>query len=250
MQTGLVKMNNLVESKRLSKALYLRSTGKGLSCYPWAGFIPGRFLSIENDTKCNFEMCDSLAQIVLRLGLLSITQSEPALLLIDSSVFAEYKATIREIINMIFTMTRCMPCVNKISVGVVISEKCTLEFLKELQETEIMGIVPYSDEFGYEHAVQALNELLEYKPYWSKSVINIVTGKAVQKKEKKGIYLTDRQKQVLSLVCNRGLSNKKIAQVLNISESTVKIHVSAILKQYGVRNRTQLALAANLTLHA
>jgi DNA-binding NarL/FixJ family response regulator len=54
----------------------------------------------------------------------------------------------------------------------------------------------------------------------------------------------------MALVANRGLSNKKIAQILNISESTVKVHISSILKAYGVRNRTQLALAGNKGLHA
>jgi DNA-binding NarL/FixJ family response regulator len=58
------------------------------------------------------------------------------------------------------------------------------------------------------------------------------------------IVLTARQQEVLNLVCRRGLSNKRIAQTLKISESTVKVHISAILKSYGVRNRTQLVLAS------
>jgi DNA-binding NarL/FixJ family response regulator len=62
--------------------------------------------------------------------------------------------------------------------------------------------------------------------------------------------LTPRQMQVLLLVCNRGLPNKKIASSLGISESTVKIHVSAILKAYGVVNRTQLALVSRVSLTA
>jgi DNA-binding NarL/FixJ family response regulator len=64
------------------------------------------------------------------------------------------------------------------------------------------------------------------------------------------IKLTSRQNQVLTLVCHRGISNKAIAKILEISESTVKIHISAILKKYGVRNRTQLALAFNNDLKA
>lgn len=64
------------------------------------------------------------------------------------------------------------------------------------------------------------------------------------------IVLTSRQHEVLVLLCHRGIGNKAIANVLNISESTVKIHVSAILKKYGVRNRTQLVLAVNNDLKA
>jgi len=56
------------------------------------------------------------------------------------------------------------------------------------------------------------------------------------------IRLTPRQNQILDLVSNRGASNKAIARTLNISESTVKLHMSAILKKYGCRTRTQLAV--------
>jgi DNA-binding NarL/FixJ family response regulator len=63
------------------------------------------------------------------------------------------------------------------------------------------------------------------------------------KPKKQQIQLTGRQQDVAKLISQRGCSNKVIGKVLSISESTVKIHVSAILKAYGVRNRTQLALA-------
>jgi DNA-binding NarL/FixJ family response regulator len=62
--------------------------------------------------------------------------------------------------------------------------------------------------------------------------------------------LTPRQSQVLKLICHRGLSNKAIGNILKITESTVKIHTSAILKRYGVKNRTQLVLAYNHSLKA
>ncbi len=62
------------------------------------------------------------------------------------------------------------------------------------------------------------------------------------------LELTPRQREVLVLVCNRGLSNKAIAKTLNISESTVKIHMSSILKIYCVQNRTQLVIASQSVL--
>jgi DNA-binding NarL/FixJ family response regulator len=64
------------------------------------------------------------------------------------------------------------------------------------------------------------------------------------------LLLTPRQSQVLKLICHRGLSNKAIGNILKISESTVKIHTSAILKRYGVKNRTQLVLAYSNNLRA
>lgn len=54
--------------------------------------------------------------------------------------------------------------------------------------------------------------------------------------------LTARQQEVLLLV-GRGMSNQQIAYELGISENTVKLHVSQILRNTGMSNRTQLALA-------
>ncbi|PJG48136.1 helix-turn-helix transcriptional regulator [Sphingobium sp. LB126] len=51
--------------------------------------------------------------------------------------------------------------------------------------------------------------------------------------------LTKRQRDVLRLLA-QGASNKDIAQRLNISESTVKVHVRAIMAVNGASNRTQI----------
>jgi DNA-binding NarL/FixJ family response regulator len=50
--------------------------------------------------------------------------------------------------------------------------------------------------------------------------------------------LTKRQGEVLACLC-RGLSNKVIARDLNMSEKTVKAHITAIFRLLGVSNRTQ-----------
>jgi DNA-binding NarL/FixJ family response regulator len=59
--------------------------------------------------------------------------------------------------------------------------------------------------------------------------------------------LTSRQKKVLKLLAE-GLSNKHIARELQISEITVKAHVSLILKKLGVANRVQAAMEARRLL--
>lgn len=55
--------------------------------------------------------------------------------------------------------------------------------------------------------------------------------------------LTQRQLEVLVLLAE-GLSNKAIARQLGIVEATVKLHVSAILRELGARNRTEAVMAA------
>jgi two-component system, NarL family, response regulator LiaR len=55
--------------------------------------------------------------------------------------------------------------------------------------------------------------------------------------------LTPREREVVGLIA-RGLSNKRIALELEISEKTVKTHVSSILGKLGLTDRTQVALYA------
>ncbi len=52
-----------------------------------------------------------------------------------------------------------------------------------------------------------------------------------------GYQLTQRQTDVLEEL-GKGLSNKEIARELNMSPSTVKVHVAAILKELDAKNRT------------
>lgn len=66
----------------------------------------------------------------------------------------------------------------------------------------------------------------------------VVAQTAAQELEEK---LSPRQKEVASLI-GKGLTNYQIACDLGISENTVKIYVSQILRIYNLRNRTQLAL--------
>lgn len=55
--------------------------------------------------------------------------------------------------------------------------------------------------------------------------------------------LTPQQVRVLMMLSD-GLLNKQIAYELNVSEATVKAHVSAILQKLGVESRTQAVIAA------
>lgn len=51
--------------------------------------------------------------------------------------------------------------------------------------------------------------------------------------------LTKQQQKVHDFILS-GMTNKVIAKRIGITESTVKLHVTAVLKKYGVKNRSQL----------
>ncbi len=57
------------------------------------------------------------------------------------------------------------------------------------------------------------------------------------------VALTDREREVLGLVKD-GLANKQIARRLDISERTVKAHLTNVFQRIGVTDRTQAAMWA------
>ena len=62
-----------------------------------------------------------------------------------------------------------------------------------------------------------------------------------ERAEQRAVDLSDREREVLVLVAD-GLSNKLIARRLEISEKTVKAHLTRVYEQIGVTDRTQAAL--------
>ncbi len=58
-----------------------------------------------------------------------------------------------------------------------------------------------------------------------------------------GPDLTPRQMEVMQMLL-LGLSNKRICRQLGISENTVKVHMTAVLRALGAENRTQAVLNA------
>jgi non-specific serine/threonine protein kinase len=57
------------------------------------------------------------------------------------------------------------------------------------------------------------------------------------------VPLTDREREVVELIAN-GLTNRRIADELVVSERTVEWHVSKLLSRLGLQSRAQLALWA------
>jgi DNA-binding NarL/FixJ family response regulator len=108
--------------------------------------------------------------------------------------------------------------------------------------------------------VAAVTSILAGQIYVPASFATIGDGNAVSSRfdrealptlstEADVLKLTKRQREVLSLLA-RGLSNKEIARALDIAEATTKIHMAALLRGLGVRNRTEAAFKAANLVHS
>lgn len=60
-------------------------------------------------------------------------------------------------------------------------------------------------------------------------------------RDPEGPLFSERERQILRQLA-RGSSNKEIARLFSITESTVKVHLKALLRKIGARNRTQAAI--------
>jgi len=60
--------------------------------------------------------------------------------------------------------------------------------------------------------------------------------------------LTERQKEIL-LLLGEGRSNKDIARCLDLSENTIKVHVSGVLRALNLSNRTQAGVIGEKMRH-
>lgn len=89
----------------------------------------------------------------------------------------------------------------------------------------------------------ALREVLAGE-IWLPPEYRELTGKQKRARTVAERYgLTKSQARVLELLAE-GKTNRDIAEMLDVTEGTVKIHVSAIFKALGVNNRSQALLVA------
>lgn len=148
--------------------------------------------------------------------------------------------TALEIVNMVNTLCKLVGIDYKMSITVGVGKTAEYRLIKELEKSEIFGLIPAWIDFGIDETVAALKMQWSEVSYWPKHITEQLPGYKVKKPKDQSIELTSRQEQIFRLITRTGVSNKNIARTLNIAESTVKLHLSNIFKKFGVKNRTQL----------
>lgn len=107
------------------------------------------------------------------------------------------------------------------------------------------GFVPKA--YSSDRLLDALHRVLDGAIYVPEQTLPANGGVGLAVPAAKGVTpaeigLTGRQADVLGLMV-KGSSNREIADLLGLSEGTVKIHITAIFKALGVTSRTQALVA-------
>jgi len=123
---------------------------------------------------------------------------------------------------------------------VMISAQEEANIMARAREFGASGFIPKSS--SLEDIQQAVQTVLDGDVWWPSQTAASAAVSEEEKAASEGLAsLTPQQFRVLTMVCD-GLLNKQIAYDLNVSEATVKAHVTAIFRKLNVRTRTQAAL--------
>jgi DNA-binding NarL/FixJ family response regulator len=132
---------------------------------------------------------------------------------------------------------------------VVVSATDDFQTIAETMEFGANGFIPKTT--ATPDVIAALKIVLAGKSWVPPSIRDAIKSVSSEKIEiaEKVRELTPKQYMVLSLV-KQGLMNRDIAEQLNVTEATVKAHVSMLFKRLSVKSRTQILVAIEkLSLH-
>lgn len=127
---------------------------------------------------------------------------------------------------------------------VMISANETLEIAANAKQYGALGFVAKSASIGT--ILTSIESVLEGELSFPKGTQEVVGKDPAEQISlvKKIAELTPKQLEVFNLLAD-GLLNKQIAYEQNVTEATVKAHVTAIMRKLDVYNRTQVVLIAN-----
>ncbi len=120
-----------------------------------------------------------------------------------------------------------LECINRGAMGFIAKSSSSAELVHALEVVFAGGVYLPPILFG---------QISPGRPPPAKAVIATTQSKLSR------LGLTERQIQVLELLV-QGLSNKHIANRLDLTEATIKTHVAASLRALNVKNRTQAVFA-------
>ncbi|MCB9077767.1 MAG: response regulator transcription factor [Anaerolineaceae bacterium] len=193
---------------------------------------------------------------VVRRGIEMIISTEPGLNVIgEAKDGQEAFDKVKELQPDIVLMDLNMPKINGIEAIMRIKEgspKTKVLVLTAYLDSERVSAAMEAGADGYTLKEVDSHNLIEAIRFVSQGGMSLHpqaaqflfrSAKLAEPEPTEEINLTDRELNVLELI-TQGLSNKKIAEQLNLSIGTIKSHVSSILSKLNVTSRTEAAVKA------
>jgi DNA-binding NarL/FixJ family response regulator len=147
-------------------------------------------------------------------------------------------------LDIVESVKKEFPKVKIIGMGLAPTQSDIMEFVQAGAEGFILKDATVEDVIKTIRAVARGQTVLP--PPMTGSLFSQVAEHALAKGKrnlKRAIRMTQREKEVIALIVE-GMSNKQIADRLNIATFTVKSHVHNILEKLALHSRLQIALHA------
>ena len=93
-------------------------------------------------------------------------------------------------------------------------------------------------DFPRETVLECIRTVASGEKYFPACVVEMMTNSSRMRSERTAC-LTRREEQVLNLI-GEGLANQEIADKLNLSRSTIRVHIHNILRKLHLQNRWQI----------
>jgi two-component system NarL family response regulator len=167
--------------------------------------------------------------------LLKASQTKPHVILLDVGLRNFKESTVVESIK------RKMPDAKVIGMGFIPSQSDIVEFVEAGASGFILKDATVEEFLGTIRSVVQGAKVLP--PSLTGSLFSHVIELALKKRKGKlsnAVRMTKREREIIVLIAD-GLSNKEIAQQLNIATHTVKSHVHNIMEKLALHTRLQIA---------
>ena len=167
--------------------------------------------------------------------LLKASQTKPHVILLDVGLknFNE--------LSVVESVRKNLPEVKVIGMGLIPTQSDIVEFVAAGASGFILKDATVKEFLGTIRSVaQGVNVL---PPSLTDSLFSHVVELALKKRKGKklnAVRMTKREREIIVLIAD-GLSNKEIAQRLNIATHTVKSHVHNVMEKLALHSRLQIA---------
>jgi DNA-binding NarL/FixJ family response regulator len=167
--------------------------------------------------------------------LLKASQTKPQVILLDVG-FKNFKET-----SIVELVRKNIPEAKVIGMGFVPTQSDIVEFVEAGASGFILKSATVKEFIGTIRSVVQGVKILP--PSLTGSLFSHVVELALRKGKEKAtsaVRMTKREREIIALIAD-GMSNKEIAQQLNIATHTVKSHVHNIMEKLALHTRLQIA---------